>query len=170
MNFEHVAGKDKGKIRLFALSTCIWCKKTRELLSSMGVAFDYIYVDLLKGEERAEAVAEVKKYNPSLSFPTLVIGEKCIVGLKEKEIKELVVLADGSTCVCPSLLHPEMMLGSIEASGFADKLTEELGLAETADGRWMGGGEVQERGFRARGGDGHFIPSPGPSVFDNISQ
>ena len=88
MNFEHVAGKDKGKIRLFALSTCIWCKKTREFLSSMGVAFDYIYVDLLNGEERAEAVAEVKKYNPSTSFPTLVIGEKSIVGLKEKEIKE----------------------------------------------------------------------------------
>ncbi len=88
MNFEHVAGKDKGKISLFALSTCIWCKKTRELLLSMGVAFDYIYVDLLKGEERAEAVAAVKKYNPSLSFPTLVIGEKSIVGLKEKEIKE----------------------------------------------------------------------------------
>ena len=54
----------------------------------MGVAFDYIYVDLLKGEERAEAVTEVKKYNPSTSFPTLVIGEKCIVGLREKEIKE----------------------------------------------------------------------------------
>ena len=88
MNFEHVAGKDKGSIRLFALSTCIWCKKTKEFLSSMGVAFDFIYVDLLKGEQRSEAIAEVKKYNSSMSFPTLIIGEKCIVGLKEKEIKE----------------------------------------------------------------------------------
>lgn len=88
MKFDHVAGKDKGKVRLFALSTCIWCKKTREFLSSLGIAFDYIYVDLLKGEERAEAIAEVKKYNSSLSFPTLVIGEKSIVGLKEKEIRE----------------------------------------------------------------------------------
>ena len=88
MYFEHVAGKDRGSIRLFALSTCIWCKKTKELLSSMGVAFDFIYVDLLKGEQRSEAIAEVKKYNPSMSFPTLIIGEKCIVGLKEKEIKE----------------------------------------------------------------------------------
>jgi glutaredoxin len=90
MNFEHVAGKDRGEIRLFALSTCIWCKKTRELLSSMGVAFDYIYVDLLRGEERAEAIAEVKKYNPSISFPTLVVGGKSIVGLKEKEIREAI--------------------------------------------------------------------------------
>jgi glutaredoxin len=88
MNFEHVAGKDRGRIRLFALSTCIWCKKTKELLSSMGVAFDFIYVDLLKGEQRSEAIAEVKKYNPSMSFPTLIIGEKCIVGLKEKETQE----------------------------------------------------------------------------------
>lgn len=88
MNFEHVAGKDRGSIRLFALSTCIWCKKTKEFLSSMGVAFDFIYVDLLKGEQRSEAIAEVKKYNSSMSFPTLIIGEKCIVGLKEKEIKE----------------------------------------------------------------------------------
>jgi len=88
MKFEHVAGEDKGSIRLFALSTCIWCKKTKEFLSSTGVAFDFIYVDLLKGAERSEAIAEVKKYNPNLSFPTLVIGDKCIVGLKEKEIKE----------------------------------------------------------------------------------
>jgi len=87
VNFEHVAGKDSGKIRLFALSTCIWCKKTKEFLSSLGVAFDFIYVDLLKGAERAEAIAEVKKYNPNTSFPTIVIGDKCIVGLKEKEIK-----------------------------------------------------------------------------------
>jgi glutaredoxin len=88
MNFEQVAGNDKGQVRLFALSTCIWCKKTKEFLSSLGIAFGFIYVDLLKGAERSEAIAEVKRYNPSLSFPTLVIGEKCIVGLKEKEIRE----------------------------------------------------------------------------------
>jgi glutaredoxin len=89
MNFEHVAGQDKGRITLYALSTCIWCKKTKELLSSLGVAFDYIYVDLLKGAERLEAIDQVKRFNPSTSFPTLVIGDsKCIVGFREKEIKE----------------------------------------------------------------------------------
>ena len=83
-----MTGKDKGKIMLYALSTCIWCKKTKELLSSMGVAFDYIYVDLLKGEERAKAIASVKRFNPSTSFPTLVVNDKAIIGFKEKEIKE----------------------------------------------------------------------------------
>jgi len=88
MNFEHVAGTDKGKVTLYALSTCIWCKKTKELLSSLGVSFNYIYVDLLKGNDRSKMVEEVKKYNPACSFPTLVVGDKCIVGYKEKEIKE----------------------------------------------------------------------------------
>ncbi|VVB69575.1 Glutaredoxin [uncultured archaeon] len=88
MDFEHVSGKDKGKITLYALSTCIWCKKTKELLSSLGVTFDYIYVDLLKGKERERAVEEVKRFNSSVSFPTLVIGGKSIIGFREKEIKE----------------------------------------------------------------------------------
>ena len=88
MNFEHVAGKDKGKVTLYALSTCIWCKKTKELLSSLGVDFNYIYVDLLKGDDRSKIIDEVKQYNPSCSFPTLVIGDKCIVGFREKEIRE----------------------------------------------------------------------------------
>jgi glutaredoxin len=88
MNFEHIAGKDKGKVTLYALSTCIWCKKTKELLSTLGVSFDYIYVDLLKGNDRSKIVDEVKKYNPACSFPTLVVGDKCIVGFREKEIKE----------------------------------------------------------------------------------
>ena len=88
MNFEHVVGTDKGKVTLYALSTCGWCKKTKELLSSLGVGFDYIYVDLLKGIDRSSIIDEVKRYNPGLSFPTLVIGDKCIVGFHEKDIRE----------------------------------------------------------------------------------
>ena len=88
MNFEHVSGKEKGKITLYALSTCIWCRKTKELLSDLGIAFDYIYVDLLKGEDKSKAVEIVKHFNSSVSFPTLVIGEKSIVGFREKEITE----------------------------------------------------------------------------------
>jgi glutaredoxin-like protein NrdH len=45
-------------------------------------------VDLLKGNDRSNIVEEVKKYNPACSFPTLVIGDKCIIGFREKEIKE----------------------------------------------------------------------------------
>ena len=89
MIMEHVEGKNKGKLVLFALSTCGWCKKTRALIENIGVNYDYVYVDLLKGEEREEAVELVKKWNSQVSFPTLVINdERSIVGFKEDEIRE----------------------------------------------------------------------------------
>lgn len=44
---------------LYALSTCVWCKKTKKLLTELGVDFSYVYVDLLKGEEQARVIAEV---------------------------------------------------------------------------------------------------------------
>lgn len=89
MEFEKVDGKAAGKIRLFALSTCIWCRKTRNLLEDSGVAFEYIYIDLLEGEAKDEAVGEIEKVNPRLSFPTLVFGDEVIIGFKEDRIKEL---------------------------------------------------------------------------------
>ena len=88
MKIEHVPGKNAGKLMLYALSTCIWCKKTKQLLTDLGVEYDYVFVDLLKGAERDEAMKVIEKWNPDCSFPTLVVNEsKCIVGFKEPEIK-----------------------------------------------------------------------------------
>lgn len=89
MGLEDVEGETRGKVMLYALSTCVWCNKTKKLLSDLGVEYSYIYVDLLKGDERKRTLEEVKRHNPNLSFPTTVIDdERCIVGYKEKEIKE----------------------------------------------------------------------------------
>ena len=76
------------KVKLYALSTCSHCKKTKELLQNQGVDYDATDVDQLEGEKRQEAIEEVKQHNPSLSFPTLLIGDKCIVGYKKDEIEE----------------------------------------------------------------------------------
>jgi len=89
VKIEHVDGDNKGKIMLYALSTCGWCKKTKELLNDLGVAYSFVYVDLLEGNEKENTVDEVKKWNPRCSFPTLVINDReCIVGFKEEQIKE----------------------------------------------------------------------------------
>ena len=89
MNATHVDGKEASKVMLYTLSTCVWCKKTKALLKELGVAYDYIDVDLLSGSEEDEVVKEIKKHNPDCSFPTLVINDsQCIVGFKEDEIRE----------------------------------------------------------------------------------
>jgi glutaredoxin-like protein NrdH len=89
MTINHVAGKNKGKVMLYALSTCGWCKKTKALLNELTVEYDYIDVDLLKGAEQDAVVKEIMKYNPACNFPTLVINSsKCIIGFKEDDIRE----------------------------------------------------------------------------------
>jgi glutaredoxin-like protein NrdH len=92
MAVTHVPGKDVGQVMLFALSTCVWCAKTRKLLDEMSVAYDYEYVDLLKGEEKNKVMKIVEKWNPPCSFPTMVINnKKCIVGFKEDDIRKALV-------------------------------------------------------------------------------
>ncbi len=89
MEYEHVEGKDKGKVVLFALSTCVWCKRTKKLLTDLEIDYSYIFVDQLDRKARDEVEMEIRKWNPRCSFPTLVINnDKCIVGYQEDDIKE----------------------------------------------------------------------------------
>ena len=90
MDMNHVEGKNKGHVVLYALSTCAWCKKTKNLLNKMGVEYYYIDTDLLKGEELDKTVKKIKEWNPRCSFPTIVINDDtCIVGYDEAKIKEV---------------------------------------------------------------------------------
>jgi len=90
LNFTRVAGKNKGQVLLYALSTCGWCRKTKGLLDDLGVEYDFIDVDILTGAERETAVEEIKRWNPQCSFPTLVINnDSCILGFDEEKIRRI---------------------------------------------------------------------------------
>lgn len=83
--------KDK-ELLLFALSTCGWCKRAREFLDGHGFSYEYVYVDLLEGQDREEALQEVSRWNPRKSFPTLVIdGDHVLAGFNEERYKELLL-------------------------------------------------------------------------------
>jgi glutaredoxin-like protein NrdH len=86
---EKVNGENRCDIVLYALSTCVWCRKTRQLLEDMGVEYSYTYVDLLPPEEKEQVDREMEKWNPQGSFPTIVIdNERCLVGFSEDRIRE----------------------------------------------------------------------------------
>ena len=76
------------EIKVFSLSTCSHCKSTKKFLSDCTVKYEFIDVDMLEGDERKAILEDVKKFNPKCSFPTIIIGEKVIVGFKEDKIKE----------------------------------------------------------------------------------
>ncbi len=89
MDMNCIEGKNRGKVVLYALSTCVWCKETKKLLDSLGVEYCFIDVDLIDKEEEAEVKKTVTKFNPSYSFPTLIINDEyAILGFKKRQITE----------------------------------------------------------------------------------
>jgi glutaredoxin len=75
-------------VKMYTLSTCSHCKATKKFLDSCAVQYEFTDVDLLDGEERMAILEDVRRWNPQCSFPTIIIGDKVIVGYREDEIKE----------------------------------------------------------------------------------
>jgi glutaredoxin-like protein NrdH len=89
MTLQHVAGKNKGHVVLYALSTCPWCRKTKKLLEDLGVEYYFGDVDLMNETDKNEALRVIQKWNPGSSFPTMIIDDaKCIIGFQENKIRE----------------------------------------------------------------------------------
>jgi glutaredoxin len=89
--FKHVDGEESGKITFYGLSTCGWCRRTRQLLDKLGVAYDYVYIDLLTPEGQEEAMDQVRRWNASESFPTIVFNDEFSVqGFDEQKIRKAV--------------------------------------------------------------------------------
>ena len=75
-------------VKLYALTTCLHCKSTKDYLDKCGVDYDCVDVDSLDKDERRKLLNEIKEANPGCAFPMLRIGSKVIIGFKKEEIKE----------------------------------------------------------------------------------
>jgi glutaredoxin-like protein NrdH len=78
----------KEPVKMFTLSTCSHCKSTKKFLDACAVQYEFTDVDLLEPEERVAILEDLKRWNPRCSFPTIIIGNKVIVGFREAEIRE----------------------------------------------------------------------------------
>ena len=75
-------------VKIYTLSTCLHCNNLKKLLTDCSVEFEFRDVDLLTGKGREAILKELKKFNPMCSFPTIIIGDRVIVGFREEEIRE----------------------------------------------------------------------------------
>ncbi|MRS12820.1 MAG: glutaredoxin family protein [Actinobacteria bacterium] len=79
-------------IRVYALSTCPYCRMARKYLDDNDVEYDVVEVDLLDGDERAAAIAEVKDISGGTSFPVMLFDDEIVVGFNKKRMMELLSL------------------------------------------------------------------------------
>ncbi len=81
------------RVRFFALSTCGWCRKTKRFLDAHNVNYKIDYVDLLSGAEKARVMAEMERWNPRRTFPTVVVDDReVVVGFQEDRLREVLGL------------------------------------------------------------------------------
>ncbi len=76
------------KIRLYTLSTCSHCNRTKKFFRDAGIEVEFTDVDLLTGEQREKVMEEVRKLNPDCTFPTICIDDKVVVGFNEERIRK----------------------------------------------------------------------------------
>jgi glutaredoxin len=76
------------RVKIYTLSTCSHCKAAKKFLNDLSVQYEFVDVDMLDAQEKAAVLDEVRKYNPRLTFPTILCGDKVIIGFQDREIKE----------------------------------------------------------------------------------
>ena len=90
MQFSKVSGKKNNhKVTLYALSTCVWCKLTKEYLNENNVEYEYIYVDLADENDKRKIHEIIQDKGGSISYPTTIVDDKVVItGFRKDKLKE----------------------------------------------------------------------------------
>ena len=94
MQFSKVSGQKKQhKVVLYTLSTCAWCKMTKQFLKDNDVEYDYIDVDLCEEEDKQKIREHIQSKGGPLSYPTIIIDDNMLItGLRKDKLKEALEL------------------------------------------------------------------------------
>ena len=94
MDISKVTGKNnKHKVFVYALSTCVWCKMTKQYLKDNSIDFEYVDVDLCSEEDKQKIRKEIQDKGGALSYPSTIVDDKKVVmGFRKDLLKEALEL------------------------------------------------------------------------------
>jgi len=70
----------KDEVFVYTLSTCPWCRKTKQWFADSNVPFEYVDVDLLPEGEQDAAAAKAYELSGGRRYPVVVINGDVVVG------------------------------------------------------------------------------------------
>jgi glutaredoxin-like protein NrdH len=90
LEFLKVSGnKNDHKVTVYALSTCVWCKMTKQFLNDNGIAYEFVDVDLLDEKDKSKVHETILSKGGSLSYPTTIVDDKTVItGFRKDQLKE----------------------------------------------------------------------------------
>ena len=87
VNFSDVSGESTGReLKLFALSTCGFCRRAITFLKEHNVSYSNVYVDQLPVSIKQRIKDEFsERFNKKILYPALIIDEKdVLIGFTEE--------------------------------------------------------------------------------------
>jgi glutaredoxin len=78
------------KVLMYTLSTCPWCRKTKQFFKDKNIPFDFVDYDVASDEEQDRIVADMRKHTSHISFPYVVIDDKVVQGYNPDKYEELI--------------------------------------------------------------------------------
>ena len=90
MQFSKVSGKkNTHKVTIYALSTCVWCKMTKQFLSDNDVSYEFVDVDLLNDKDKSKAHEAILSKGGDIGYPTTIVDDKTLItGFRKDQLKE----------------------------------------------------------------------------------
>jgi len=98
LKFTKVEGVNRvHRVRVYALSTCGWCRRVKEFLGERSVAYEYVDVDLCSRDEKREVTMFLREHNLPLTFPLTVVDESTFIsGYRPDDLSRALGLAQAS--------------------------------------------------------------------------
>jgi len=86
-----IEGKNKEhRVFIYALSTCVWCNRTKKFLKDNGIEYEYVDVDLCDKDDQRKIRSDIVRRGGNTIYPTLIIDDKILItGFQEDRIKEV---------------------------------------------------------------------------------
>ena len=90
MQFSKVSGQRRQhRVVLYALSTCAWCRMTKQFLKDNDVEYEYIDVDLCQEEDKQKIREHIQSKGGPLSYPTIIVDDNVLItGFRADKIRE----------------------------------------------------------------------------------
>ena len=85
-----VSGKNnKHKVLMYALSTCAWCRMTKNYLKENEVEYEYVDVVLCSDKDRAVGRKYIESRGGEPNYPIIIVDDKTIInGFRKDKIGE----------------------------------------------------------------------------------
>ncbi len=76
------------EVFVYALSTCPWCRKTKQWFDDSQIAYESVDVDQLPDDEQDAAADKAYELSGGRRFPVVVINGEVVVGFSPDKFLE----------------------------------------------------------------------------------